>query len=225
MAGWFTHLLIALRTLEKLPQSKRTLLSEFTHFDDYLFGAVAPDVRYVTGGERHITHEPKGKRSAFKAFNSSTPFIAGYESHLIADDEWDSVVKLFQIDVKKTEQKFALYFGVDRYFQLKSEWFLPITFSGNVIRADDLSVLVSLEFNPEQISLYKSAISSYLLIPDAISFVSFLTKFPFSARFPPRFKEKALVDILDSFVMPKKEINTFFKESVSASAKKIAENI
>jgi len=225
MAGWFTHLLVALRTLEKLSEDKRKLISDFAHFDDYLFGSVAPDLRYLKNVNRDITHKPFGKKSSFQAFNSATSFVAGYETHLIADDKWESIVNLFEIDINKNEQKFALYFGIDRYFQLKSEWFLPITFSGNIIRAEDVSLLESLEFTFEQISQYKSAVSAYLLLPDVTSFILFLTKLPFLPRLPPRFKEKAIVDIFDSVATQKKEINNFFKESVSPSAKEIEENL
>ena len=225
MAGWFTHLLVAFRALEKLPKSKRALLSDFTHFDDYLFGSVAPDVRYVSNVNASITHRPFGKKSAFKAFNSMTPFVAGYEMHLITDKLWADMASSLKVDVNKNEQKFALYFGVDRYFQLKSDWFLPIVFSGNVIRADDVSPLESLKFNPKQVFQFKSAVSAYLLLPDAASFVLFLTKLPFPIRFPPRFKERAIVDIFDLLDTRKKEINEFFKQSVSVSTKKIEENL
>ena len=75
MAGWFTHLLIAQRALEKLPKSKHKLISGFAQFDDYLFGSIAPDVRYVQKVNRDISHEPFGKESAFQAFNLSNPFV------------------------------------------------------------------------------------------------------------------------------------------------------
>ena len=225
MAGWFTHLLIAQRALEKLPKSKHKLISGFAQFDDYLFGSIAPDVRYVQKVNRDISHEPFGKESAFQAFNLSNPFVAGYETHLIADDNWESIVNIFKIDANKTEQKFALYFGIDRYFQLKSDWFLPIIFSGNIIKADNNPLLKSLGFTFEEISQFKSVVSAYLLLPDVASFLLFLTKVPFLPRLPLHFKEKTIVNIFDLLSAQKKEINNFFKESVSASAKKIRENL
>ena len=220
MAGWFTHLLVAFNALQKLPKSKRSLLSEPAHFDDYLFGAVAPDVHYILSPNRPVTHELGGeKQSAFSFFKSSTPFVAGYESHLIADDNWEAVTDFFHIDLNKLEQKLALYFAVDRYFRAKSDWFLPVTFSGNVARADDIALLGSLGFNAGQISAYKALISGYLLVPDIGSFLSFLTRLPFPLN------ERQIISFLDAFIIPKGVLNSFFKDSVNNSKEEIASNL
>lgn len=72
----------------------------------YLFGATAPDVRLVTGGEREHTHfydlngdsSQSGvaemllaypKLAAVANFNAATrAFVAGYFSHLVVDEVW-----------------------------------------------------------------------------------------------------------------------------------------
>lgn len=225
MAGWFAHLLVAQRVLEKLPQSKRSFLSGFSQLDDYLFGSIAPDIRYVSKVDASLTHKPFGKESAFAAFNTKTPFVAGYETHLIADDKWADIVKFFKVDTTKEEQKFALYFGIDRYLQLKSGWLSPIAFSGNIARADNVYELESLGFNQAQISAFKSIVSSYLLLPDAASLASFITGLSFPLRLPPRFKENVVVDIVDSLVIPKAKINGFLSDSVSAAVKEVKSNL
>ncbi|MBN2111676.1 hypothetical protein JW707_01120 [Candidatus Woesearchaeota archaeon] len=209
-----------MKALEKLPKEKRSFLSRFEHIDDYLFGSIAPDVRYISNVNAGETHAPKGKSSAFKAFESSSPFVAGYEAHLITDKNWGRIVDSFKVDVKKPEQKFALYFAVDRYFRSKSEWFLPVMFCGNASRADDAALLESLGFDKAQISAYKLLVCGYLLASDAqTSFLTFLTRFPFNAS------EKAAISVLDSLVIPERKLNSFFSASVSASAEEIAKNL
>jgi len=225
MAGWFAHLLVAQRVLEKLPESKRSFLSQFSQLDDYLFGSIAPDVRYAANIDASVTHKPLGKWSAFSAFEAKTPFVAGYETHLITDEKWKDIVKFFKVDITKEEQKFALYFGVDRYLQLKSGWFSSISFSGNIARADNVSEIYSLGVNQTHVSAFKSMVSSYLLLPDAASLTSFLTGFPFPARFPPRFKENVIANIVDSLVIPKRKIDGFLSDSVSAAVKELKSNL
>lgn len=86
MAGLFTHELIAYLVLRKL--SRRKLISKYENIDEYFFGAVAPDIRYINNSSRNTTHKPKGKNSIFKAFETRMPlaFMAGYETHLIVDN-------------------------------------------------------------------------------------------------------------------------------------------
>ena len=225
MAGWFTHLLVAQRVLEKLPPSKRSFLSGFAQLDDYLFGSIAPDARYIPNVNANITHKPFGKESAFEAFDSKSPFVAGYETHLITDKNWDAIVNLFKIDATNDSQKLALYFAVDRYLQLKSGWFLSLMFSGNVIRADNFKEICSLGISKDDISKFKSLVSSYLPAADAASFISFMGRFPVLSEIFSRFNQEAIVNILDSAVIPKRELNGFLTKSVSDSAKALAKNI
>ena len=57
MAGLFAHELIAKLVLKKV--SKRDFISRYENVDDYFFGAIAPDIRYINNSSREITHEPK----------------------------------------------------------------------------------------------------------------------------------------------------------------------
>ncbi|MCR4335421.1 MAG: hypothetical protein NUV57_02685 [archaeon] len=89
MAGIFTHEWIAHLVLKKL--SVKKFISKHENIDDYFFGAIAPDIRYINNSPREITHEPKGEHSLFEALKISSlsiPFIAGYETHLVVDATW-----------------------------------------------------------------------------------------------------------------------------------------
>ncbi|MBU0662753.1 zinc dependent phospholipase C family protein, partial [Candidatus Micrarchaeota archaeon] len=149
MAFWFTHALVAFKALQKL---KGKEFSSFEQIDDYLFGSVAPDIRYLTKVDRRVTHEPFGKKSAFEAFKGkdcSEAFIAGYESHLVCDEVWSgehggldiSIYDFFKADPGNVVAKFSLYFFVDDYFQGQSNWLFPLIFSGNVFRANETKAL------------------------------------------------------------------------------------
>ena len=65
MAGLLTHEWIAHLVLRKL--SKRDFISEHENIDDYFFGAIVPDIRYINNSPREITHKPKGEKSIFEA--------------------------------------------------------------------------------------------------------------------------------------------------------------
>jgi len=83
MAGLFAHELIAKLVLEKV--SKKAFISRYENVDDYFFGAIAPDIRYINNSSREITHKPQGKDSIFEAIKTSStsmPFMADQKTSL-----------------------------------------------------------------------------------------------------------------------------------------------
>src|SRR3989344_2632336 len=91
MAGWLTHEWIANLVLRKL--SKKNFISKYENIDDYFFGAIAPDIRYINNSSREVTHRPNGESSIFEAMKVSSlsmPSMAGFETHLIIDDTWSN---------------------------------------------------------------------------------------------------------------------------------------
>ena len=179
MAGLFTHLWIANLVLKKL--SKRSIISKYEHIDDYFFGAIAPDIRYINNSSRAITHKPNGEKSIFEAMkisSSATPFMAGFETHLIVDDVWsndnnamnNSIYGNYGLDANNTTHKYALYLLVDDYFQGEAEWFLKFAIAGNILRANEISILSELGFNQNDIIRFKSAAAAYLREPGIDTF-------------------------------------------------------
>lgn len=179
MAGLFTHVWIANLVLQKL--SLKSFISKPENIDDYFFGAVAPDIRYITGSARDITHKPKGENSIFEAMKVSSlsaPFMAGYETHLIVDQTWsnenglmkESIYKHYGVDVNGLVQKFSLYLAVDDYFQGETDWLFQVSAVGNILRANDLSVLSWLGFGQNEILMYKSGVALYLREPGIDTF-------------------------------------------------------
>lgn len=135
MAGLFVHVWIANLVLQKL--SKKGFISSPENIDDYFFGSVAPDIRYISGSARDVTHRPKGEKSIFEALKVSSvsmPFMAGYETHLVVDGTWSnenkslakSIYEYYGVNVNDPIQKFSLYLAVDDYFQGEAEWLFPL---------------------------------------------------------------------------------------------------
>src|SRR3989338_260563 len=165
MAGLLTHEWIANLVLKKL--SKRDFISRHENIDDYFFGAIAPDIRYINNTSRAITHEPKGEKSIFEGLKTSSPsmpFMAGYETHLIVDAVWandnnsmgKNIYENYGFDVNSPIQKYALYLAVDDYFQGEADWFFQYQCVGNILRANDTIVLQQLGYNQNDIQLYKA---------------------------------------------------------------------
>ena len=185
MAGFFTHVWIANLVVQRL--KRKQFISKFENIDDYFFGSIAPDIRYAANSPRQQTHKPFGKDmliDALKASTTSMPFAAGYDVHLITDMAWsndknwlsESIYENYGIDPNNLIQKFTLYGLVDDYFQGESDWVFPISSAGNIIRADDMKVLVKLGFFEKDILLYKSLLAFYLREPgvDAITGLNFV---------------------------------------------------
>ncbi len=220
MAGLLTHAWIAHLVLQKL--SKKDFISKSENIDDYFFGSVAPDIRYLSNSSRGITHRPHGEKSIFEALkvNSySAPFMADYETHLVTDDTWsndngllsESVYKRFNIDANNLVQKLGLYLVVDDYFQGEADWFFPLGVAGNVLRANDTAFLEQLGFGSFTIVRYKSAVATYLREPGVDTLTAFLPG-PIE-----EFVLKAMVDqipLLSSFLKEFKK--TAINESISA---------
>ncbi len=207
MACLFTHAWIAHLVLQKL--SKKDFISKSENIDDYFFGSVAPDIRYMSNSSRNITHQPHGEKSIFEALKVSSfsaPFMAGYETHLVTDSVWsdddgllgESIYEHFNIDANNPIQKYSLYFLVDDYFQGEAGSLFGWTAASNILRANDISFLVGLGFSKKTIDQYKVLASSYLREPgiDTLSFV------------PTSLEESALKAIADH--LP--PISSFLKE-------------
>src|SRR3989344_2308669 len=103
MAGLLTHEWIANLVLKKL--SKRNFISEYENIDDYFFGAIAPDIRYINNTPKETTHKPKGEKSIFeaiKASSTSMPFIVGYETHIKQLIDKNTNLSAYLKEFKKT---------------------------------------------------------------------------------------------------------------------------
>ena len=223
MAGLFAHELIAKLVLKKL--SRRAFISRYENVDDYFFGAIAPDIRYINNSSREITHKPKGKDSIFEALkisSTSMPFMAGYETHLVIDDTWSndnktidkSIYEYYGLDASNPVQKFSLYLLVDDYFQGESDWFLQFECAGNILRANDLSILQALGFGLNDILRYKSAAAFYLREPGIDTFNIF-------NLLPTNIDETIIRKIADQ----KTSLTSFLKDFKKASIENCLESL
>ncbi|HLC92634.1 MAG TPA: hypothetical protein VJH23_02925 [archaeon] len=223
MAGLFAHEWIAKLVLGKL--SKRGFISGYENIDDYFFGAIAPDIRYINNSGRDITHRPFGENSIFEALkvsSSSMPFIAGYETHLIVDGTWAndngalgrSIYQNYGVNANNPIQKFSLYLAVDDYFQAEADWVFPFESSGNILRADDLSILLKLGFGQKDIAIFKAAAAAYVRAPGIINFR------PFNIL-PNNFDETLLRKIADQIPA----MTSFLKEFRDVSVEKCVESL
>ncbi|MFH1240325.1 MAG: zinc dependent phospholipase C family protein [Candidatus Diapherotrites archaeon] len=185
MAFLFTHEWMAKLILSRL--KKKSIISNYDNIDDYFFGAIAPDIRYINSTDRNITHEVEGKQSIFEISNAdkySKAFLAGFETHLIVDDVWSndknwsdkSIYEFYNVDANNIAQKFALYLLIDDYFQGEADWFFAFESAGNIFRSNDTCLLVDLGFNHTDILLYKSMAAIYLREPgiDTFKIINFI---------------------------------------------------
>jgi len=223
MAGLFAHELIAKLVLKKI--FKRAFISRYENVDDYFFGAIAPDIRYINNSSREITHEPKGKDSIFEALkisSTSMPFMVGYETHLIVDDTWSndnktmdkSIYEYYGLNASDPVQKFSLYLLVDDYFQGESDWFFQFESAGNILRANDLSILQGLGFSLNDILRYKSAAAFYLREPGIDTFNIF-------NLFPTNLDETVVRKIADQ----KTSLTSFLKDFKKTSIENCLESL
>ncbi|MEK6970338.1 MAG: zinc dependent phospholipase C family protein [archaeon] len=219
MAGWFTHEWIANLVLKKL--KIKQFISQFENIDDYFFGAIAPDIRYVANSPRGQTHKPYDEETlinALKASTTSAPFVAGYDIHLVTDMTWanekgwlnESIYQHYNIDPNNSIQKFTLYGLVDDYFQAEADWFLPLAYSGNILRANDTTVLMKLGFDEATITSYKSIMAGYLREPgvDTINILNFI---------PSNMDEIVVKNFLDKNTQLTRFIQEFKKTAVEKS--------
>lgn len=223
VAFLFTHEWIAKLVLSKL--KKRALISNYDHIDDYFFGAIAPDIRYINNSSRELTHEIEGKHSVFETSNKDKyprAFLAGFETHLIVDDAWsnsekwmnESIYEFYNVNVNNLAQKFALYFLVDDYFQSEANWFFPFECAGNILRSNDVQLLADIGFTYNDILLYKSLAAVYLREPG----IDTLNIFNFA---PSNLDEILIRTILEQ----KSTLTDFLKEFKKISIEKCLESL
>lgn len=169
MAFLFTHEWIAKLALQKI--KKKKFISNYSNIDDYFFGAIAPDIRYVNNSLQNVTHRPVAE-------NKKSSFAAGFETHLIVDDAWSnktgwvdkSLYEFYGVNVNDPKQKFALYFLVDDYFQSEASWLFPLECAGYILRANEYGDLLKLGFSNNEVILYKSLAAVYLREPGIDTF-------------------------------------------------------
>ena len=175
MAGWFTHLLIADAVAEKMG-AKPAFLAEEPSLNDFIFGSIAPDVRYMAAVEKKETHVPNGDRNAFRVFKSNPAFAAGYQIHLIADQNWGEVVDFFGLKNSSRADTFGLNFGVDRFFQENSDPSLSSKFYKCIANSNAVPELKPLGFNFVEIAAFKLLVSTYISSHDLENVLPFLKK-------------------------------------------------
>ena len=223
MAGLLTHEWIAHLVLKKI--SKRNFISKYENIDDYFFGAIAPDIRYINNFPREVTHKPKGEKSIFEAMkvsSTSMPFMAGFETHLIADDTWSndnramgkSIYDYYGINANNSIQKYSLYLLVDDYFQGEADWFFQFQCAGNVLRANDTGILLDSGFSKKDIENYKLFAAGYLREPGIDTFNVF-------NLFPNNFDETIIGKMADQ----KPSLTSFLKEFKKVSIEKCIESL
>ena len=219
----FTHCYLAEKVIKKI--KKKSLLLDFNNIDDYYFGAIAPDIRYMNNSNRDITHIPFGQRNVLnnqKFAKYSSSFIAGYQTHLIVDDIWsgkdssngNSIYDVFGVDVNNVVQKFTLYWLVDDYFQSKSNIFFQLGAVSNIIRSDKNNLLYDLGFDLVQIASYKSLALLYFREPGLDTF----NVFNFA---PANLDEQLVARVLEQ----KKELTSFLSSFTKSSIKKCKESL
>lgn len=179
MAFLFAHEWIAKLVLQKI--KNKEIISDYNNIDDYFFGAIVPDIRYVNNSDRELTHKIKGQDSVLKVFSENTyskALLAGYETHLIVDVAWsneknwlnESIYEFYNIDANDPKQKYALYLLVDDYFQSEADWLFPLECAGYMLRANETQLLQDLGFTGGDIAKYKSLAAGYMREPGVDTF-------------------------------------------------------
>jgi len=203
--------------------SKKEFISKPENIDDYFFGSVAPDIRYLSNSTRDVTHRPYGEKSIFEALKVSSfsfAFMAGYETHLVTDDTWsndnglldESIYEHFNLNANNSIQKYALYLLADDYFQGEAGSSFALTSASNILRANDTAFLSGLGFSANTIATYKGFVAEYLREPGIDHFNVF-------NLFPSSFEESALKSIADrlpSFSYLKEFKKTAIEQSIAS---------
>jgi hypothetical protein len=223
----FTHCYLAELVLNKI--NKKSNVADFDDVDDYYFGAIAPDIRYLDSSGRDKTHFPFGinrvlGNATFEKYSKA--FVAGYETHLVVDDVWsnnnagldESIYETFNVNVNDFVQKFTLYFLVDDYFQSKSNWFFHLGALSSIIRSDRNNMLFDLGFNLAQIATYKSVAALYLREPGLDTF----NVFNFA---PTNLDENLIARILNQKPKLSSFLNSFVKVSVEKCRESLERNL
>lgn len=220
MPGPFTHAYIASKALNRLKKYENELISSHENIDDYFWGSVAPDIRYLRPGmDRDFTHRPFSKQSIFRSFSEPKAFLVGYQCHLEADRVWSKHIKK-DFGINSQTKNLIAYAIVDDYFQGKAGWIFPWVASGQVSRANNEGeVLSKLGFSKNECNSWKTAMIFYLREPG----LDTLIRAPFIPHL--NFRESFVSKLTDSFTEVDKELNRFVHKSVLLSVSQIKNNL
>ncbi len=132
----------------------------------YLWGAVAPDIRYLAGMPRAQTHLPLEKIDTWREqFPGCASFIQGYRVHLLIDqvDPLEAIcaslpLRLFRpVLVKRLRSRMAAV-AIELYYHRTQPQGIALAGSHN-------PVLDSLGITPQQSAEFASVLAGYLPAP------------------------------------------------------------
>ena len=105
--------------------------------------------------------------------------------------------------------KFSLYLLVDDYLQGEADVGFQLSTAGNILRANDASVMLDLGFKQQDINWYKTIVAAYIREPGIDTFNVFNV-------LPNNFDETLIKKILDQ----KTALTSFLREFKKVSVEK-----
>jgi len=145
---------------------------------EYLWGAVAPDIRYLAGMSRQTTHLPDEEIVAwFTRYSGCKSFIQGYRVHCLLDqiDTVEVVGRVFPLNLlrwvsrkKLSSQQMAVV--IELYYHKVFPQGLSLAGKHNPI-LEDLGIRADLTAS------YKSALAEYLASPSFETAIASFAKF------------------------------------------------
>jgi hypothetical protein len=146
----------------------------------YLWGAVAPDIRYLAGLRRDATHLPEREIAAwFARYPGCASFIQGYRVHCLLDqiDTARVVGRAFPLNLLRVLRRKEFSYQqmavtIELYYQKK----FP---RGLVLEGSHNPILAELGIDADQSAAYASALKDYLASPTFESAAAAFTRLGF----------------------------------------------
>lgn len=141
--------------------------------DAYLWGALAPDIRYLTGLPRETTHLPDASIQRWiAAYPDCASFVQGYRVHCLLDriDTVQAVSAAFPLRwLRRSLSPQQIGVVIELHTQLNAP-------RGLALRGSHNPILDSLGIRPEQSADFASALAPYLRSPSFQNAMQTLTQ-------------------------------------------------
>ena len=119
------------------------------------------------------------------------------------------IYEYYSLNANNPMHKFSLYLLVDDYFQGEADLDFQLSSAGNILRANDASVMLDSGFKQQDIDWYRTIVAAYIREPGIDTFNVFNV-------LPNNFDEALIKKILDQ----KTSLTSFLREFKKISIEK-----